>query len=187
MKNRLLLSVLLCLALFTGNVYSQKQGDETKLEKKFEQIKTERLKRIRRELVQLQSNIFLAKKKISEEQDLVIKLKLESELEKLQEEANQKRFEFIETATNISLRKADPELKETNLTKDIKDIIDPMLDGIKKISERPRAIQELKEKMETLEEKLDSARAAEEKLRAFSKSNKQNELKRTIRKSIDAI
>ncbi|MCO4756225.1 MAG: hypothetical protein KC478_17210, partial [Bacteriovoracaceae bacterium] len=106
---------------------------------------------------------------------------------KLQEEANQKRFEFIETATNISLRKADPELKETNLTKDIKDIIDPMLDGIKKISERPRAIQELKEKMETLEEKLDSARAAEEKLRAFSKSNKQNELKRTIRKSIDAI
>ena len=71
-----------------GNVYSQKQGDETKLEKKFEQIKTERLKRIRRELVQLQSNIFLAKKKISEEQDLVIKLKLESELEKLQEEAS---------------------------------------------------------------------------------------------------
>ena len=187
MKNGFLLPLLLCLALFSVSLNAEEEKQETKLEKKFEQIKTERLKRIRKELVQLQSNIFLAKKKITEEQDLVIKLKLESELEKLQAEYENKRFEFIETATNINLRKADEKPKETNLSKDIKDIVDPLIDGIKKISERPRAIQQLKERVENLNEKLESARSAEQKLGEFAKSNKQKQLKRAIDKSIKAV
>ena len=163
------------------------QEDSTALESKFEQIKTERLKRIRRELVQLQSDIYLAKKKIASEPDLVAKLKLESELEKLQKELSEKRHLFIETATNISLQKKDVEVKETNFTQDIKEILDPLLDGIKQISERPRAIQELKEKVEVISEKIQAAQTAQKRLQIFLEENKEKELDKTVKSSLKTV
>lgn len=177
-----------CSIFSSGNVFAQEQNEEAApLDEKFEQIKTERLKRIRRELVQIQSNIYLAKKKIQTEPDLVTKLRLESELEKLQKELDAKSYLFIETATNLNLQKKDVEVKDTNFSEDLKEIMDPMLDGIKQISERPRAIQALKDKISSLEERLEAADSAKGKLDTFLKENKEKELNRTIKRSIKRV
>lgn len=195
MKLKNILSLLLCLFLMAGSLVvpgslsAQEQADDQKnLEQKFEEIKTERLKRIRKELIQLQNEIYAVKKRMAAEGDLVVKMKLEGELEKLQKERDQRRFLFIETATNINLQKTTgSEGKETNLSQDIKEIINPLIDGIKKISERPRAIQQLKEKIEVLEERLEAASLAEKRLKMLAKSDRAQGLDSSISRSIKTL
>ena len=182
------LFLTLVMTLSVGSLHAQEQEqDPAQLEEKFELIKTERLKRIRRELVQLQSNIYLARKKIASEPDLVTKLKLESELEKLQKELDAKKYLFIETATNVNLKKREVEVKDKDFTEDLRDIVDPLLAGIKQISERPRAIQALKDKIETIGERLDAVDAAKAKLQEFQKENKEKDLDKTIQRSLRTI
>lgn len=188
MKHGIILYFLAFLTLFVAPGISQEPDqDASQFEAKFEQIKTERLKRIRGELVQLQNNINLAKKKVARESDLVNKLKIESELEELQKEFNAKNFLFIETATNISLQAKEAKPKDRDLSRDIRDIVDPLLDAIKGISERPRAIQELKEKSEYLSERLEATKAAEKKLNKFLKENPDPELNKAIQRSIETV
>lgn len=182
------LFLTIVMTLSVGSIHAQEQEqDPTQLEEKFELIKTERLKRIRRELVQLQSNIYLARKKIASEPDLVTKLKLESELEKLQKELDAKKYLFIETATNVNLKKREVEVKDKDFTEDLRDIVDPLLAGIKQISERPRAIQALKDKIETIGERLDAVDSAKAKLEEFQKENKEKDLDKTIQRSLRTI
>lgn len=138
-------------------------------------------------MVQIQSNIYIARKKIDSEPDLVTKLKLESELERLQQELEVKRFLFIETATNINLSKQDIDKKKTEFSEDLKDIADPLLDGIKQISERPRAIQELKDRINFLSDKLESSEKAKKRLLALEKENKEKQLDRAIDRSLKKI
>jgi DNA repair exonuclease SbcCD ATPase subunit len=188
MKNGFFLSLCIFLTLLVGNALSQEESEDLRpAYKKFEEIKVERLKRIRNELVQLQSNIYLAKKKIETESDLITKIKLESELENLQKEHDEKRHLFIETATNINLHQKKLPPDESNLSKDIKDILDPLLSGIKRISERPRAIQELKGRVDSLEENLKATESAEKRLKELLKDNKQKELNKTIERSLKTV
>ena len=104
----------------------------------FEQIKTDRLKRIRKELVLIERNIFRLKKNIQDEEDMVLKLKLESELMTNQKSYLKKR-EFSSSKqlrTLVSMTK-NLKLKKESLLDDLKEIFDPALQGIKKASEAP--------------------------------------------------
>ena len=155
----------------------------------FAQIKLDRLKRIRRELIQLESKIFVNKKKIDDEDDMVVKLKLESELEKYQQDYDQKKLLFIETMTGytVTASQSKKKEKEKSLGDDIQEILEPALTGIRAISERPREIQKLQEKIKDLKLKIESTEKARAKLEKTYKDDNYNVFKRVIKKSIKRL
>lgn len=155
----------------------------------FAQIKLDRLKRIRRELIQLESKIFLNKKKINDEDDMVVKLKLESELESYQQEYDQKKLLFIETLSGytVTSSKAKKKKKEKTLGDDIQEILEPAMTGIRAISERPREIQKLQEKIKDLKLKIEDTENAKSKLVNANKDDKYKVFKRVIKKSIKRL
>jgi hypothetical protein len=153
-------------------------------EENFEQIKADRLQRIRKEIIEVQSETFLIKKKLKEESDSISKLKLESDLEKLQEKQKILRFQFIETITNINLEQKPEQSVKTELSEDVKQIIDPVISGFKKISEKPRQIQTLKEEIEFYKNRINATNNAKNRLEKYLEDSADKNLEVTIRKSL---
>lgn len=155
----------------------------------FEQIKLDRLKRIRTEVVQLESKIYLTKKQIDQEDDMVLKLKLESDLETYQQDYIAKKYLFIETMTGKSIDQKNNKKnqKEKSLGDDIQQILEPALNGIRAISERPREIQKLQEKIKDLKVKIDNTKAARKKLEKARDKKQYKVFKRVIRQSIKRL
>jgi hypothetical protein len=185
--------VLILLAQFS---FAQKQqmadkevivesdNDGVIAEENFEQIKADRLQRIRREIIEVQSQTFLYKKRLSEEKDSISKLKIESDLEKLESKQKDLRYQFIETISNINLEKKPEQSVKTELSEDVKQIIDPVISGFKKISERPREIQSLQEKIEFYKSRINATKIAKKKLEEYLENSEEKNLEVTINKSI---
>ena len=152
----------------------------------FERIKQERLVRIRGELVSLQNDIYETKQSLKTSSDSVEKFKLEVKLTKLLKEELDKRTEFIETATNINIKIHTEELKKdkSSLSDNIQAVLQPAFDGLRAISERPRKIQDLKDKEEQFKSDLDNIQSALNQLKNKLAQNKDSVLQATYRKSI---
>lgn len=155
----------------------------------FAQIKLDRLKRIRRELIQLESKLFLTKKEIETEDDMVVRLKKESELETFQREYDQKKLLFIETMTGhtVTQKSLSKKEREKSLGDDLQEILEPAMTGIRSISERPREIQKLQERIKDLKLKIENLSLAKDKLKATQKDEKYKVFNRVIKKSIKRI
>jgi hypothetical protein len=174
--------ILIFILLFSGATFAQEEEVSN-----FEQIKIERLKRIRKEMSALESNIYLHKKRLKTEDDMVLKLKLESELLNFQRDFDEKRFQFIETATGQHLQPSkQTKLEKKDFLQDIQDLLDPAIKGIKKASERPRRIQKLNDDLVDIQNRLDAANAAEAKIKQLQEKGKNPELKRPLKKSLQA-
>lgn len=152
----------------------------------FEQVKQERLVRIRGELVTIQNEIYELSTALGKTNDSVEKFKLEVKLSKLQKEELQKRVEFIETATNIniSIHKDELQKDKSTLSENIQAVLQPAFDGLKSISERPRKIQELKDKEDAFKSDLNNIQDALNQLNLELKNNKDPKLVNTLKKSI---
>lgn len=181
---------ILFFIVISSNVYSQNQQPiaeeivEETPESKFEQIKTDRVQRIRNELVSLYSKIRDIKKRDFEAMDMVERIKTDTRLKKLEEEYDKKRFLFIETITNISLNQRTKGQEKTSFSDDLKQILDPALNSFKKLSERPRQIQELEERMNQTKTRYEDAQNARLRLEEFYKNNKNKSLDYQIKVSI---
>jgi hypothetical protein len=151
----------------------------------FSQVKFERLKRMRKEIIQLESKIYVNNKKIEEDDDMVVRLKLEAENEGLTKTYNEKRILFIETLTGLSvLSHKETDLKnKKSFTEDLSAILEPALNGIKSISKRPREIQFLEENIAKLKVEVKNLEEAKKSLNSFSTDNKYKDFSRVIRKS----
>jgi hypothetical protein len=151
----------------------------------FEQIKIDRLKRIRKEMTGLESRVYLHKKELESEQDMVVRLKLESELLNYQREYDQKRFQFIETATGQQIKETgQSKVVKKDFLQTIQELLDPALKGIKRASERPRLIQKLKDDLSEIQGRLSSTNIAQEELQKLQKSDEHKDLRRSIKKSL---
>ena len=166
------------------NTSAQESSPVSDEEISFEQIKLDRLTRIRSEIVQVQSQIYTLKKRLNDEKDSISKLKIDSDLEKLETKQKELRFQFIETVSSVNLEKEIDQSVKTDLSEDIKQIIDPVITGFKKISERPREIQTLQDKIELFKTKIDDANKAIDTLKDYKSNLKDKTLKITIDKSI---
>lgn len=153
---------------------------------KFELIKTERLKRIRKELVQIRSTIFVKKKQLKKTTEPISQIRLEQEIIKLEEDHSIKQFLFIETATNIQL-KAEVS-KDINSKKDlleeVKEILSPVIESVKRVSERPRRIEKIRNDLTLVVEKITVTKGALEQLKKLSEDNLIKELARTFNRSV---
>ena len=151
----------------------------------FEQIKMDRLKRIRNELVTMKSEINKTKKILEDENlDMVSKIQAESRLNSLEKEYEKKQFLFIETATNIHLNDDTKPKEKTTFLEDLQQILSPVLNSFKQISDRPREIQELQALSDAVEARYQEALKAQKRLAEFLKDNKDGSLKWKLRESI---
>lgn len=180
--------IFVCLFILSSSiVFGQSATVVTSeiTEKGYEEIKIERLKKIRHEMVVLQSELnSLKKSKNAEGADLVTKLKAESKINKIKISLEKKRFDFIEIVTNVNLNNKIKSKKKTDFSDDLKQIIDPALDSFKKISERPRRIQELKDQVDVYSKNYTNAQLALKKLEDTYKKNEHKELKYILKRSI---
>ena len=151
----------------------------------FEQIKMDRLKRIRNELVTLKSEINQLKKTLEDENlDMVSKIQAESRLSTFEKEYENKQFLFIETATNIHLNDDTKPKEKTTFLEDLQQILSPVLNSFKQISDRPREIQELKSLSDAVEARYQEALKAQKRLAEFLKKNNDRSLKWKLKESI---
>lgn len=182
---RVILSIIVLLS--TLSLYAQDNKAETKQveskpveeysEDDFEVLKKERLKRIRKELVIIRSEINGLKEKEKENLDMLARIQIESKIQKLEAEYTKKRNFFIQTITNINLGDDDTRKKETTFSEDIKQILDPALSTFKKISERPRKMQNLNDRLTALQEQYNESQVALKRLKEFQKESKDKLLK----------
>jgi hypothetical protein len=174
------MKIFILLFLFCFSVFAQETDDG----RNFEQFKFDRLKRIRKELVDDQEKIEKLKSFIESEKNLVTRLKYESELLNLQKKFDQNRFHFIETATNVNLdfSAQSPEPEKRDLLQEIHDLISPALEGIRRLSEKPRQIEKTKKELEEVSEKLSLAQKAANEMQALRSQDEVQNIKVTMRK-----
>ncbi len=182
---------LIILVLLTStSLYAQeKKIEENKpveeySKSDFEAIKGERLNRIYREMVSVRYEINALKKELEGNLDMVTRIQTETKMNKLEKEYEEKRFLFIETITTVNLSDAKLKKKETSFSDDIKQILDPALNTFKKISQKPRQVQELKEEIDVLQGQYDNAVKAKKRLADFIQTNKNKNLKWKLRESL---
>lgn len=189
--NDIMNKTILLLFLFPILSYAQ-QPEKAKTEltveeleiKEFESVKTQRLKRIRTELIRLTTRINELKKELDQDADMVTRLKSEPEIRRLKKEYDKQRFLFIETITNINFTDHTKKRVETTFSEDIKEILEPALNTFKKVSERPRQIQALQEEKELLDKRYSDAKNAIKKLEDFQVKNKHKSLKYKLKESL---
>ena len=179
---RIILLVILVFLSFS-TVFAQ--DTEVIEQDKFEQLKVDRLKRIRLEIIDLDKEIKNLESNLKNESEVIGKIRSETRLKNALREKEIKRLEFIETATNVSLDHHEVN-KEANKTfsDQLKELFDPIFKTIRQASERPRKIQEYKEKLELLIERNENATIAVKRLEDWKKKNKDKTLAYTIKKSI---
>ncbi len=187
MKNIFLSLILILNSSF---VFAQKQAvDDNKpveeySQDDFETIKLDRLRRLRRELVKLNNEMGGLKKELKQDLDMVTRIQTESKLENLKTEYEKTRYLFIETITNINLNSVQLKKSKTTFAEDIKQILDPALNTFKKISEKPRQVQEYNEMMEKLQVQYADSIKAKARLELFLDENKKSPLRWKVREAI---
>ena len=187
MKNFLILLLyIFSLSLFANEdkqIIDENLDEET-LPTEFESIKLDRIKRLRSDLIRIRAEINEAKKQMTSDVDMVLRIQTEAKIKKLEEEYLKKRFNFIETITNVNLNTEESKKTKTTFTEDVKQILEPALNTFKKISEKPRQVQQYDELMEVYQQRYDSAVLAKEKLEKFEAENKDKSLKWKLKESI---
>ncbi len=153
-------------------------------------IKEQRIKRIRRELVQIRSQIYKIQKSINDDTDMVARIQQESKINQLEEEYEKKKNLFIETITNINLSEESQSKKKTTFSEDIKQILDPALNTFKLISKKPRQIQELNDEINYVRTRYSDAQKALNRISDYIDKNKNKNLKRKLneaKKDVETI
>ena len=181
--------LFLFLCCYQSNLLSQVAGNEVESveEIDFEKRKIQQLKRIRIELINLNSKINTLKRNLENDLDTFEKIQSETKLANLESDYERKKFQFIEIATNINLAIKKTSKKETDFLEDVKQILAPALNSIKKISEKPRQIQELTEKASNIEERYNGAIEAREKINKLFKNGKDKTLNARLKASISML
>lgn len=165
------------LVLLSLNVSAQKPTDSDA-----EITKEERLTRIQKNLTKINENIRKKKKQIAKE-DSSLKIKLHLELENLNKEYDSLQNVFIQLATGVEINKdqANKKDKKTSLSEDLQEILTPVLEVFKEVSQKPRKIEKLKQQREAVNQRVKQLNLAIEKISALNK--KRSSFNRLYKKS----
>lgn len=163
-----------------------KNTEEEIAELNEEQERIERLKRFRSELITLNSEIRKIERELDSDINMVARIQQESRLVTLKRDFEIRQFRFIQAVAGVNLAQDEKEEKST-FTDDIKQILDPVLQTFKRVSEKPRKIQDLAEKKERISTRLEKAKTAQAELEKFMQENKERSLKARLRESLKVV
>lgn len=187
-----ILIFLFILQLNITPTFAQNEAVEEKLteeqlaEKSEEQEKVERLMRFRSELITLSSEIRKVERELEGDISMVSRIQQESRLVNMKREYEDKRFKFIQAISGVDLA-SEESAKESSFTEDIKQILEPVILTFKKVSEKPRKIQELSDKKESVSTRLAKAKVAKDELEKFMQENKKRSLNGRLKDSLRLV
>lgn len=147
--------------------------------KRFEELKLDRLDRLQNQIFSLEDEVKTLKKSLNSTKHPRKKESIIKEIDLKEEELEKMKYSFIQASTNIDL---NPVVEAThhetqNLTKDVKDILSPFILALKRLSERPRTIQKLKDEVSEFSRELKLTERAIEKLEtAYNKTKNIKEI-----------
>jgi hypothetical protein len=183
--------IIIFMTTFSNLGFAQSDNTESveaiSSEEDFELRKVKRLKRIRIDLIRLNSEINILKESLRNEFDVVSKMPGEIKLYKLEKKFKKLKFRFIETATNINLSVESKIKKKTDIMEDLKQILEPAINAVKEISEKPRQIQELKEKTGEVEGRYNDALSAKTQIEKMFKEGNEKILNPRYKASISTL
>lgn len=166
------LLLLATLLLFNPNSFAQ-DDDEINIK----EIKASRVSRVKNKLIKVRKEVYALKRKIKKEKNSQIKFKLYEDLQKLQEEYNSHELTYIAVYTDVNLEDAvkEGEFEKPNLVDEVMEILKPALDTFKRISSRPRKIEQYRSRVEKLKEKIAAGQVA---LKQLVKKRDENKKKK---------
>ena len=169
-----------------NDIQSPKNSEEELIEISEEQEKIERLKRFRSELITLNSEIRRIERELDSDINMVARIQQETRLVTLKKDFEIRQFRFIQAIAGVNLAQ-DEEAQESSFTEDIKQILDPVVQTFKKVSEKPRRVQNLADKKERINTRLAKAKTAQAELEKFMQENKEKSLKARLRESLKVV
>ncbi len=148
-----------------------------------------RLDAIQKRIDFLNNEIISINQKIDDASAVGIQEELIKELTTLQDELKEARDRFISTAAEVELQLEVPVVveKKATLSEEFRDILSPLLASIRKLSERPREIQDLKEQKAELEFRLNKLIRAEENIRELLQTKLPPNVKKTLKTSLNRL
>lgn len=147
--------------------------------KRFEELKLDRLDRLQNQIFSLESEVRRLKKNLNTLKNPRKKESIDKEITQKEEELEKMKYSFIQASTNIDLSPVVEVVQEEteNLTEDVKDILSPFVLALKRLSERPRTMQKLKDEVSEFTRELKLTDRAIEKLEdAYNKTKNIKEI-----------
>ncbi len=98
-------------------------------------------------------------------------------------------LEFIELATGVNLpkEKIETEHVKKDILKELQDLLDPIISGLKRVSEKPRKIEKLRSDILDLENLLASRNTAVKEIQALLDTDDFKELYVPLKKALDSL
>lgn len=151
MKQKILIIALLFTFIYGSPLLAQ--GNK-KLEKELHD-KISRLVLIKKNIARLQSNIKRLQSNLKDETSEDLKTELQKDIADLKIRLRNTKINFLEGAASVNLESAkDLKPKKRDLLAEAQELITPLLDAFRQLSERPRKIEKLKSRIQTLNEKI---------------------------------
>lgn len=175
----IILSVLHCIPLLA------------QVENKAENSAYERISHlvsIKKNIIWLQNEIKNLQQDLKDEISADLKTQLEKDLSRLRERYRKAKANFSEIAAGIHLDSARAiESQKRDLLKEVQELISPLLNSFRRLSERPRKIERLKSEIPVLKEKISLFEKASTNINALIKySDNQKILNDLIKEKEDA-
>jgi hypothetical protein len=116
------------------------------------------------------------------------KIEIRKEINILENNKNELYFQFLEKATGGQIFSGGqgPQTKKKNFGDQVQDLLSPLIQGLRRISERPRKIEKFKGDLETIEARIVNNTQALPKLKALLKT-KNKKIVRLLRLSINQL
>ena len=148
------------LLIFSIQVFAVAQTDE-----EVKPTREDRLDRIQKNLILLSKRIKTKKVQISQE-DSSLKIKLHLELENLNKEfaSLQSVFTQVVTGVDLDIKQNHEDNKKASLSQDLQEILMPVLEVFKDVSQKPRKIEKLKQRKEKTNKRMSNLKIAIAKL-----------------------
>ena len=125
-------------------------------------------------LAQLQDSILKVEQEIQQKHRLLKtrhSRELRNKLRELREKKTHAENQFIFSVTGIDLNQTNVTQEDKDLFKEFQQLISPALDGLKRISERPRKIEAYRNQLDQLQQELLQLKQAQEKVSAMLKAS----------------
>lgn len=185
LKNVLTGFILITSILSSTFAFSQEEMDEDS----FRLLKKTRVSRVRNKLYKINKEILKLNRKIKKERNENRKTKLYEDVDKLKVEYQSVELTFIGVSTDIHLDEAfnSDNVKKPDLFEEIMEILKPALESIKRVSQKPRKIENLRSLITKYSEKLSIGQAALSSLKTRLKATKFKSRRTILKRSISRV
>ncbi len=181
-----MLKLLLIVPLLFASFSPLHADEEKEITSSYLEAKIERLKDMNNQINRYINQRDEVSKKIKNSRSK----RLRKERHQLNQQIDKTQKELVYFAANLDVSKTDEQEqnnKKRDLLEEVKVLLAPLLSSLRRLSERPRQIQELRDEKEDEERLLEKYNAAEKEIQALFKTDLPPSLKNNLKNGLKAF